>query len=153
MGESTGEIIRRSGLAKRLRPPQVIQLEQAARQVVDVTSGRVFDEAAEPFRTPQDFQWPDGVSGRIRAVRPGILELVAAECEVAPTTGDAVIQVTQRTAAGTEVIASVTVPKGWHIRENTGLTVEVPAGAWLGYTLINANGATGISVSATMRVR
>jgi hypothetical protein len=83
--------------------------------------------------------------------------MLRAYASTAPTSGDAVITVTQVTQdGGTESLGSVVSPDETQFSDPdtlSGLPVAVPAGAWLSATVTTANGASGVSISATIEVR
>lgn len=147
-----GRAIQDSGIVDALLPRARIEHEQAVAQAIGPT-GDLLPRAVRQVRTPLVLAWAPGDTHRQRVARPGVLATLAAHCATPPSSGTAVVTVTQVTAtAGASTIAILSIPQGEAIAE-AGLDVAVPAGAWIGATLTTAAGASGVSTSLTVEVR
>lgn len=148
-------IFHESGVSRARRTRETLQYQQALEQAVDPT-GKVI-RTALPANTPLVFDWAPSDTSRKATARAGTLVMLRAYASTAPSTGDAVITLTMVTeASGTETLATVRIPDDAQFSNPdtlTGIPYPVPAGAWLGATVTTANGASGISISATMEVR
>lgn len=143
-------IVRNSGVLDRLRPLDAIKQQRADAQVID-EAGRINPAAAAPFRTPLALHWSPGSTARQRAAQAGTAVLLAAHAATPPTTGNCTITLTMVTAVmGVTTIGTCQITSGQTIGE-TQLAYPVPAGSWLGAVVSQASGASGVSISLTIK--
>jgi hypothetical protein len=144
-----GRGIRRSGILQRLQSPEQIQHQQALVRFIDPITGQITDpKALAPYLPLVGGEW--GEWQRVR--QPSVLLLLAVRATTAPSSGDALISLQQDTeASGVETLVTLRIPEGQRFASVTPM-VPILAGAWLGYALTTTAGASGISVSYSLKV-
>jgi hypothetical protein len=143
-------IFRDTGLAEALQPRQSLELQEAARRVIDPT-GKIQPQAATPFRTPRFLDYAVGTTPPQRVGRAGTLTLASIRCGTAPSTGDATITVTVESLLEGADAHVVTVPNG-DTYADAPLAVPVNASDWIGVAVTSAEGASGVSASLTVTI-
>lgn len=129
------------------------QQSRAARKVFD-DSGRVNPLPINPLLPLVSFDWASSDTSPRRIPQPGILVLLTAYAATAPSGGNCTVGLRMLTPwSGEETIATCEIEPGQHFpTEPSVLALEVPAGGLLKQTVIVANGASGVSIFASMRV-
>lgn len=147
-------IVRQSGLLDALVPREQERLLQAVRQTIGPL-GEINPNMARPFKASQVMQWDPGNTGRQRVGTAGQVIILAAYAATPPSTGDAVVTLTHlNELTSEETLATVTIPQGASFssfESLVGCPSDVLAGAWLGASVSTANGASGVSISVTIR--
>lgn len=144
------QIVKDSGLADVLLPPEQLRHDAAMRQTVDA-AGRIDPTAAAPLRTPITLDWST-IDGRPkRSPQSGALVLIWAHANTAPSSGPCVIQYTMETKTqGATPIGTVTIAQGQAIGE-ANLSQPLPAGAYLNPTITSAGGASAVSTGVVIK--
>ncbi len=137
-----------AGWADAVLPADHLQYQEALRRVVDPT-GRILETAAKPFRTPVGFRWGPGDTGRWPMIRAGMAVLLRAFATTAPSSGNATVTMTWVSESTGGESLTLTIPQGRQFREVV-IAAPIPAGAWVGATVTTANGASGVSIGATI---
>lgn len=139
-----------SDLVHVLLPPEQLRHDAAMRQTVDA-AGRIDPTAAAPLRTPITLDWST-IDGRPkRSPQAGMLALLWAHANTAPSSGSCVIQYTLETKQmGATPIATVTIPQGQTYGEAV-FAQPLPAGALLNPTVTSAGGAFAVSTGVVIK--
>lgn len=132
-------------IADVLVPRETLEHQQASRVAIG-PDGRVTPEGLRGLRETQDLQWAPAEAGRKRVKVAGNMVIVAAHCATPPSSGDAIVTITQVSAAGSGPSVTLTIPNGQAIAE-VAVSVPVRAGAWVSSSVTTANGASGVSTS------
>ncbi len=144
--------IRLTGIQNRLRPVAEIRQRRGLRQAVD-DSGRVELDAVDRLLPLISWNWASSDTSPRRIPQPGVLVLLTAHAVTAPTSDNCTVGVTLTTPwSGEELIATCEIRPGQFFSQETRLAYDVDAGSLLRQTVITANGASGISIFASMRV-
>ncbi|MGB3328563.1 MAG: hypothetical protein WBA46_06375 [Thermomicrobiales bacterium] len=92
------------------------------------------------------------IGERVRLPQPGMIETIAVNLDVAPTSGVLIVTVRGRSATRAAFdIASVTVPIGVSYPDVAMPLQPVPAGLWLSFHAGSPNGASGLSITVAFR--
>lgn len=137
-------------LVDTLLPTDDLKHQQAMKQAIDKT-GAVVPRVADPFRTPITLDW--GASPRRKRVPlSGRAVLLSAYADTPPTTGSCVCILTMvtRETAETE-IGRVNILKGTN-EQSIALAHDVPNGAWLKGSVLDAQGASDVDINVTISV-
>ncbi len=150
MSDRITDILRREGVSDALMPGWLVKQMRASAQVIDV-SGDIVPDKAAPFRTPITMHWYAS-AGKQRAARAGTGVLLAAHANTIPTTNDCIVGLTQQTeGSGASTIATVRIQRNT-VMADEEINEAILAGSWLGMTVIQTGGASGVSLSLTMRL-
>lgn len=147
--DALGREIRNSGLLEVLRNPDTIRHDEAIRRTVD-EAGRIAPDAAAALRTPLTLDWST-IDGRPkRTAQSGMLVLIWAHANVAPTSTCTVTFTLETRQMGATPIGTVTIAAGQFIGE-ANLLQPLPAGAFLNPTVTVAGGASGVSTGVVIK--
>jgi hypothetical protein len=143
-------VIRQSGLIEALGIARARKHQLVVEQVVDRT-GHIIYEAAKPFQTALRMDWSPGDGGRKRAQQAGMVVLLSAYAETPPSTGNCIVTLTAVSAVeGEQELGTCQITNGSSIGE-IAINRSITAGTWLKAVPITANGASGISISVTIK--
>jgi hypothetical protein len=139
-------------LARTIEPRTVLHQREATARAIDETGQpvkRQFVGIMPP--TIKDFRV--GTAGRKRAGHPGTLTLITAYAETAPTTGDALLMVSQyNPLSGDYLEHQLTIPAGSNVSDDAMPNVPVAASDLFDTWVSVANGASAIDLSLTITV-
>ena len=123
--------------------------------VTIMRGGGIDPRAAKPFKSSQVMQWSPGDTGRQRAGTAGTAVMAFAFAETAPTAGDALITVTQIVEnQSEETLGFFRIQQGRQFsspESAVGFPAPIAVGGWIKATVTEPSGATGISISLTIR--
>jgi hypothetical protein len=150
MSDRIQDILRREGVSDALMPSWLVRQMRASALVID-DHGDIVPNKAAPFRTPLTMHWY-GSAGKQRAARAGTAILLAAHAATPPSSADCIVGLTQQTeGSGTTTIATVRIQR-YGVMADEEVNEAILAGSWLGMTVIQSGGASGVSLSLTMRL-
>lgn len=133
-------------------PQEIAQQHVANRQVVN-KSGKINRPAVTPFLPLLVARWAPSDTAGWYVPQPSTVVRLAAHAATPPSSGDATVRLRViAPGAGIATIGTATIANG----AATGaaeFSDDIAAGSWLFADVTVTNGASGVSIAATLRVR
>jgi len=145
------QAIRDSGFFEAFEPAERLRHDAAIRGSVD-KAGRLSDDEATRIRQPEKVDWST-IDGRSqRTAQSGVLSLLWAHAETAPTSTCTLTFTMETDTQGPTPIATVTISAGSRSGKNENVKQPIPAGAFLNVSVTTAGGASAVSAGFVIKV-
>lgn len=137
-------------LVEALSPADAVRHGVATAQVVD-KAGAINRAAILPYLPPLVARWHPSDSGGWPVPIPATVTRLMARASTPPSTGNATITLTVHAPGGGTATETLLILQG-DSTSDAGIALDAPNGAWLTATVTTANGASGISIAAILRL-